>query len=44
MTTDELQKVIDSNLKIVGSGGEFRITVARQGMYGTARIIIIILS
>ncbi len=32
MTTDELQKVIDSNLKIVGGGGKFRITVARSGM------------
>jgi hypothetical protein len=32
MTTDELQKVIDSNLKIVGSGGKFRITVAREEM------------
>jgi hypothetical protein len=32
MTTDELQKVIDSHLKIVGSGGKFRITVAREGM------------
>jgi phosphoribosyl 1,2-cyclic phosphodiesterase len=32
MTTDELQKVIDSHLKIVGSGGKFRMTVAREGM------------
>ena len=32
MTTDELQNVIDSNLKIVGSEGRFRITVAREGM------------
>ena len=32
MTTDELQKVIDSNLKIVGSAGKFRITVAKEGM------------
>jgi predicted Rdx family selenoprotein len=32
MTTDELQKVIDSNLKIVGSGGKFRITVDREEM------------
>jgi phosphoribosyl 1,2-cyclic phosphodiesterase len=32
MTTDELQQVVDSNLKIVGSGGKFRITVAREGM------------
>jgi hypothetical protein len=32
MTTDELQKVIDSYLKILGSGGKFRIIVAREGM------------
>ena len=32
MTTDELQKVIDSYLKILGSGGKFRITVAREGL------------
>ena len=32
MTTDELQKVIDSNLKIIGSGGKFRMTVAKEGM------------
>jgi hypothetical protein len=32
MTTDELQKVIDSHLKIVGSGGKFRMIVARDGM------------
>ena len=32
MTTEELQKVIDSNLKIIGSEGRFRMTVAREGM------------
>ena len=32
MTTDELQKVIDSHLGIMGSEGKFRITVAREGM------------
>ena len=32
MSTDELQKVIDSNLKIISSEGRFRMTVAREGM------------
>ena len=32
MTTDELQKVIDSHLKIISSEGRFRMTVAREGM------------
>jgi len=32
MTTEELQKVIDTHLRIMGSGGKFRITVAREGM------------
>jgi phosphoribosyl 1,2-cyclic phosphodiesterase len=32
MTTDELQKVIDSNLKIISGEGRFRMTVAREGM------------
>ena len=32
MTTDELQKVIDSNLKIISSEGRFRMTVAKEGM------------
>jgi phosphoribosyl 1,2-cyclic phosphodiesterase len=32
MTTDELQKVIDLNLKIISSEGRFRMTVAREGM------------
>ena len=32
MATDELQQVVDSNLKIVGSGEKFIITVAREGM------------
>ena len=32
MTVDELQKVIDSHLQIVGKGGKFRMTVAKEGM------------
>jgi phosphoribosyl 1,2-cyclic phosphodiesterase len=32
MTTDELQKVIDSHLKIVGSGGKFKMIAAKEGM------------
>jgi phosphoribosyl 1,2-cyclic phosphodiesterase len=32
MTTDELQKVVDSNLKIISSEGRFRMTVAREGV------------
>jgi phosphoribosyl 1,2-cyclic phosphodiesterase len=32
MTTDELQKVIDSHLQIIGGEGKFRMTVAREGM------------
>jgi phosphoribosyl 1,2-cyclic phosphodiesterase len=32
MTTDELQNVVDSNLKIISSEGKFRMTVAREGM------------
>jgi hypothetical protein len=32
MTTDELQKVIDSHLQILGSEGKFRMTVAKEGM------------
>jgi phosphoribosyl 1,2-cyclic phosphodiesterase len=31
MTTDELQKVIDSHLQIIGGEGKFRMTVAREG-------------
>jgi phosphoribosyl 1,2-cyclic phosphodiesterase len=31
MTTDELQKVIDSNLKIISGEGRFRMSVAREG-------------
>ena len=38
MTTDELQKVIDSNLKIISSEGKFRITVAREGMIWDSNI------
>jgi phosphoribosyl 1,2-cyclic phosphodiesterase len=32
MTTDELQKTVDSHLLIVGAEGKFRITVAKEGM------------
>jgi hypothetical protein len=32
MTTDELQNVIDSNLKIISGEGRFRMTVAKEGM------------
>jgi hypothetical protein len=32
MTADELQKAVDSHLKIVGSGEKFRTTVAKEGM------------
>ncbi|HEY7078254.1 MAG TPA: MBL fold metallo-hydrolase [Nitrososphaeraceae archaeon] len=36
MTSDELQKTIDSYLKITGNDGKFNITVAREGMIWTA--------
>jgi phosphoribosyl 1,2-cyclic phosphodiesterase len=32
MTTDELQKIIDSHLRIIGSEGKFKMTVAKEGM------------
>jgi hypothetical protein len=32
MTVDELQKVINSHLQIVGKEGKFRMTVAKEGM------------
>ena len=32
MTTDELQKMVDSHLQIIGSEGKFKITVAKDGM------------
>jgi phosphoribosyl 1,2-cyclic phosphodiesterase len=32
MTTDELQKIIDSHLQIIGSEGKFKMTVAKEGM------------
>jgi phosphoribosyl 1,2-cyclic phosphodiesterase len=35
MTTDELQKVIDSHLQVTGDNGKFRITVAKEGMVWT---------
>ncbi len=35
MTSDELQKTIDSYLKITGNDGKFKITVAREGMLWT---------
>ena len=38
MTTDELQKVIDSNLKIISSEGRFRVTVAREGMIWDSKV------
>lgn len=37
MTTDELQRVIDSILRIVSSDGRFKMTVAREGMLWTAQ-------
>jgi phosphoribosyl 1,2-cyclic phosphodiesterase len=38
MTTDELQKVIGSHLKIIGSGGKFKMIVAREGMIWDSKI------
>jgi hypothetical protein len=35
MTSDELQKTIDSYLKITGDDGKFKITVAKEGMIWT---------
>ncbi|HET7389514.1 MAG TPA: MBL fold metallo-hydrolase [Nitrososphaeraceae archaeon] len=32
MTTDELQKIIDSHLQIIGSEGKYKMTVAKEGM------------
>ena len=32
MTVDELQRVIDSHLQIIGKEGKFRMTVAKEGM------------
>ena len=32
MTTDELQRMVDSHLQIIGDEGKFRITVAKEGM------------
>jgi len=32
MTTDELQKNVDSHLRISGGNGRFKITVAKEGM------------
>ena len=32
MTTDELQRMVDSHLGIIGDEGKFRITVAKEGM------------
>ncbi|MGC2684240.1 MAG: MBL fold metallo-hydrolase [Candidatus Nitrosopolaris sp.] len=37
MTTSELQKNIDSHLKVSGDNGRFRITVANEGMLWTAK-------
>jgi phosphoribosyl 1,2-cyclic phosphodiesterase len=32
MTSDELQKTIDSHLRLTGNDGKFKITVAKEGM------------
>ena len=37
MTTSELQRNIDSHLKVSGDNGRFRITVANKGMLWTAK-------
>jgi hypothetical protein len=37
MTTSELQRNIDSHLKVSGDNGRFRITVANEGMLWTAK-------
>ncbi len=37
MTTSELQRNIDSHLKVSGDNGRFRITVASEGMLWTAK-------
>ncbi len=35
MSSDELQQTIDSHLRVSGSGGKFRIQVAKEGMIWT---------
>ncbi len=37
MTTDELQKNVDSHLRISGGNGRFKITVAKEGMIWTPK-------
>jgi hypothetical protein len=37
MTTEELQKTIDSHLRLTGSGGKFKIKVATEGMLWTSK-------
>jgi phosphoribosyl 1,2-cyclic phosphodiesterase len=37
MTTEELQKTIDSHLRLSGSGGKFKIKVATEGMVWTSK-------
>ena len=37
MTAPELQRNIDSHLKVSGDNGRFRITVANEGMLWTAK-------
>jgi len=37
MTTEELQKTIDSHLRLTGSGGKFKINVATEGTVWTSK-------
>jgi phosphoribosyl 1,2-cyclic phosphodiesterase len=37
MTTEELQKTIDSHLRLTGSSGKFKIKVATEGMVWTSK-------
>jgi phosphoribosyl 1,2-cyclic phosphodiesterase len=37
MTTEELQKTIDSHLRLSGSGGKFKVKVATEGMVWTSK-------
>jgi phosphoribosyl 1,2-cyclic phosphodiesterase len=37
MTTEELQKTIDSHLRLTGSGGKLKIKVATEGMVWTSK-------
>ena len=38
MTTDELQKIIDSHLQIIGNEGKFKMTVAKEGMVWNSNV------